>query len=211
MAVRQFHRVSQLLTLYLQRSWQGSEAGFPDVHGRHLLPSPLPVDDFGVYYATDPHDYDEISRVGMSAGETVDTGDGISFLAPQLFADPIRIMGTGYAVLRLSSWVAGGATVRIQNIRLRLYRITATAANLENDTSPTALGAYFDNNSTAETKRSIWTRLEDLNFELNPAVERLGLTVNFELLAVVGGDCYGRLLHKAGQPESYIQLPVVEA
>lgn len=231
---RQLHRVNELLTLYLQRRWEAIDWGGFTWHGVNnwdglsALLAPLPTDEASrqrTYRPTGwaaPYEYrhyEDYNEAYLWLG--LGTMLSSYFLTPQILNAELSVLGTGYACVKISSWAgAAGGIASTQGITVRLMRYSETKLIDEvfrKTWGLVGLTAYggtlqeplWDNTALVETKRSYFLELPDLDFVLDTD-QRLAIEIRTNINARTQ-DCYFRHLFKRGEPESYIQLPVIEA
>jgi hypothetical protein len=232
---REFHHVSQLLTLYLQKRWEKETFGFnyepsptflsvyceDNWEGFCLLLAPLPSDEVSRTRTNIPllgggildryPDYDQWTfNLGFSSTACI-----TRFITPQLLQDKTTIKGTGFLNLRVSGWNSAPPTapfiltVGIWLVCLGKVKADGSYTNVYTKGGP-ATGAIgsFTTTSTVEDKRSFQIELPNLDFTLDPS-ERLVLSVALTV-ATANVTGYARLLFKRGEAESFVHLPVIE-
>jgi len=192
----ELHHVSQLLTLYLQKRFETITFGGVSWGGDFLALAPLPSDEYsGVDYVE--------QVMPANAGGSLTSG----FIAPKLNTQVLRVLGTGYLCVRLSTWTASAAQpVRLESINVRITRYSKIGLiKTEIDKTVTV---NWDNASTVEVKRSFFITLDDLDFELSPD-ERIAVWIaaSWRARAATG---YLRRYATRGESETYVQLPVIE-
>jgi hypothetical protein len=221
---RELHNVSQLLTLYLQRRWEEitwggfSWHGVDNFDGLSALLAPLPVDEASRRRTYTPpgwaapyeyrhyEDYDECYlQSGMS------TAMSSHFLTPQILNDKTEVKGTGYACFKISSWTTvlnGIAVTMYLRVELRRYSETALIDTPFDKIWQPPTFRLWENTATAETKRSYFLELPNLDFALEPT-QRLVIVFTQGINSLFQA-CYFRHLFKRGEAESFVHLPVIE-
>lgn len=211
MGYKEFHRINQLLTLYIQLKREVQEPaltvlpGTPTTAGqRALLPFLVPSNE------SIGNDVEQVLNIPANTTQTL----RVPYLAPQLTIDAVRVTGTGFLVLRVGLWnnaAAGWTYLDAVRVQLARYRSNALLSTDFDTTWNATYGSVFPfspGTVTDEVINSHVLILKDLEFTWNPGDHLvLDLTFTVRTVAQIGNL---RFWMRRGISDSYLMLPVEE-